>query len=127
MTVAGLVANLLEPDGIPQRGQGVEGLFTDKLIDRPKDLDRRVAIEKVDDRRWSFRVLPSSATALEKRKPVMMVNTAIDPIPRPSTPPSDPGMSSPVSPLSARSGDVFVSGQGSPRPQGTDSSVRQAR
>lgn len=58
LTVAGLSAALLEPDGVPQRGEGVEGLFTDKREDDTPRPERRVCVQKLDDRRWAFQLVP---------------------------------------------------------------------
>lgn len=66
LSIDGLVASLLEPEGTPQRGEGVEGLFTDKEAAQgrpPAALsEKRVAISRVDQRRWAFEVIKPNTT-----------------------------------------------------------------
>lgn len=61
LSIDGLVASLLEPEGIPRRGEGVEGLFTDKVVAQGRSpvaaSEKRVAISRVDQRRWAFEVV----------------------------------------------------------------------
>ncbi len=58
LTIPGLVANLLEPESRPQKGLGVEGLFAERTSNQVGGAEKRVAIEQLDECRWSFQLLP---------------------------------------------------------------------
>ena len=80
LSVAGLVSNLLEPDGVPHRGGGIEALFSDKRQKDAAPVDKRVAIERADDQRWTFRVVPSSRAATDipsKQQPTSPGSTMV--------------------------------------------------
>ena len=57
MSIPGLVAALIEPDGTPRKGKGIEGLFAERVARMP---EKRVAIRQIDESRWAFEILTQS-------------------------------------------------------------------